>query len=142
MKQILFLFLLMRGLYAHIDEATLYAFSDKCMGCHDTYEKNDKAPPLIAVNQVYLRLHDNNHTKASERMRIFLTKPTKEKTLMKPAVKLFGVMPDLSLTFKEIEDFTEVLIETEFEIPDWFDKHYKSHELNQSSALHESDYGN
>ena len=118
--------------FAHIDEKVLYAFEAKCMGCHDTYEKNDKAPPLIAVNQVYLRLHDNNMTQAIERMRGFLSEPSKEKALMKPAVKLFGVMPDLDLNSTEIEEFSQVLIETEFEIPEWFDSHYKSHELNKT----------
>jgi len=43
---------------------------------------------------------------------------------MKPAVKLFGVMPKLDLNSTEIEDFAQVLIETEFEIPDWFEEHY------------------
>jgi len=119
-------------LYAHIDEKVLYAFEAKCMGCHDTYEKNDKAPPLIAVNQVYLRLHDNNMTQAMERMKLFLAEPTKEKALMKPAVKLFGVMPSLELNSTEIEEFSQVLIETEFEIPKWFEEHYRSHELNKT----------
>ncbi|MCH9739979.1 MAG: hypothetical protein K0U38_03940 [Epsilonproteobacteria bacterium] len=119
-------------LQAHIDDKVLYAFEAKCMSCHDTYKKNDKAPPLVAVNQVYLRLADGNFSKAMERMKTFLTKPTKEKTLMKPAVKLFGVMPNLELNSTEVEDFSQVLVETEFEIPDWFDGHYKSHELNKT----------
>ena len=101
------------------------------MSCHDTYEKNKKAPPLIAVNQVYLRLADGNMTVAMDRMKTFLAAPTKEGTLMKPAVKLFGVMPKLELTEEEIRDFTQVLVETEFEIPEWFDEHYKTHDLTK-----------
>ncbi len=41
-------------------------------------------------------------------------------------------MPKLDLNTTEIEDFSEVLVETEFEIPDWFNKHYKGHDLNKS----------
>lgn len=118
--------------HAHIDDEVLYAFEKKCMGCHDTYKKNKLAPPLVAVNQVYLRLHEQNMSKAMERMKTFLTSPDENNTLMKPAVKLFGVMPKLDLNSTEIADFSQVMIETEFEIPDWFDAHYKSHELNKT----------
>jgi len=112
------------------------------MSCHDTYEKNKMAPPLIAVNQVYLRLSDGNMTVAMERMKTFLAAPSKEGTLMKPAVKLYGVMPKMQLTEEEMRDFAQVLIETEYEIPEWFDDHYKTHDLkkpqgnNSSQKLH------
>ena len=59
-----------------------------------------------------------------EKMKKFLVTPDENRTLMKPAVKLFGVMPKLDLNSTEIEDFAQVLIETEFEIPDWFEEHY------------------
>ena len=118
-------------LNAHVDEKVLYAFEQACMSCHDTYEKNKIAPPLIAVNQVYLRLADGNMTVAMERMKRFLAAPSKEMTLMKPAVKLYGVMPKMELTEEEMRDFAQVLVETEFEIPEWFDDHYKTHELKK-----------
>ena len=118
-------------LHAHVDEKVLYAFEKACMSCHDTYEKNKIAPPLIAVNQVYLLLADGNMTVAMERMKTFLAAPSKEATLMKPAVKLFGVMPKIELTQEELRDFAQVLVETEFEIPEWFDEHYKTHELKK-----------
>ena len=118
-------------LHAHVDEKVLYAFEKACMSCHDTYKKNKKAPPLIAVNQVYLRLADGNMTVAMERMKHFLSDPGKELTLMKPAVKLYGVMPKLELTEEEMRDYVQVLVETEFEIPEWFDEHCKTHELKK-----------
>ncbi len=140
MKTILVLVMLCGAtiLNAHIDEKVLYAFEKACMSCHDTYEKNKKAPPLIAVNQVYLRLADGNITVAMERMKNFLTNPVKENTLMKPAVKLFGVMPKIQLTEEEIRDYAQVLVETEFEIPEWFDDHYKTHELKKPQEDHGS----
>ncbi len=118
-------------LHAHVDEKVLYAFEKACMSCHDTYEKNKIAPPLVAVNQVYMRLSDGNMTVAMERMKTFLAAPSKDKILMKPAVKLYGVMPKIELTEEEMRDFSQVLIETEFEIPEWFDAHYKTHELKK-----------
>ena len=133
MKTILLLVSLwsMTTLSAHVDEKVLYAFEQTCMSCHDSYEKNKKAPPLIAVNQVYMRLADGNMTVAMDRMKRFLANPSKKRTLMKPAVKLFGVMPKISLTKEELRDFSQVLVETEFEIPEWFDEHYKTHALKK-----------
>jgi len=139
MKSILLLVFLgsLTFLYAHVDEKVLYAFEKVCMACHNTYEKNKKAPPLIAVNQVYLRLADGNMTVAMERIKTFLAAPSKERTLMKPAVKLFGVMPKLELTEEEIRDYAQVLVETEFEIPEWFDEHYKTHDLKKPQESNE-----
>ena len=133
MKTLLFIAILWSAtiLNAHVDEKVLYAFEKACMSCHDTYEKNKIAPPLIAVNQVYMRLADGNMTVAMERMKSFLAAPSKEMTLMKPAVKLYGVMPKMQLTEEEIRDFSQVLVETEFEIPEWFDDHYKTHDLKK-----------
>jgi hypothetical protein len=133
MKTILLLTSLLgaTALHAHVDEKVLYAFEKACMSCHDTYEKNKKAPPLVAVNQVYLRLADGNITVAMERIKTFLAAPSKERTLMKPAVKLFGVMPKIELTGEEMRDYAQVLVETEFDIPEWFDEHYKTHELKK-----------
>ena len=128
----------MTALHAHVDEKVLYAFEKVCMSCHDTYEKNKKAPPLIAVNQVYLRLADGNMTAAMERMKRFLAAPGIEGALMKPAVKLFGMMPNIGLTQEEIRDYAQVLVETEFEIPEWFDEHYKTHELKKPHEDHGS----
>jgi len=130
-KLFLFTLFVWTTLNAHVDEKVLYAFEKACMSCHDTYEKNKKAPPLVAVNQVYLRLTDGNMTVAMERIKTFLATPSKDRTLMKPAVKLFGVMPKIELTQEEMRDYAQVLVETEFEIPEWFDEHYKTHELKK-----------
>ncbi len=131
MKIILLLVALLSAtmLHSHIDEKVLYAFEKACMSRHNTYEKNKKAPPLIAVNQVYLRLFDGNMTLAMDRVEGFLALPDKKSALMKPAIELFGVMPKLELTQEEMRDYAQVLVETEFEMPEWFEEHYKTHKL-------------
>lgn len=131
MKFLIFTVLLSSWLYSHINEAVLYDFEARCMVCHDTYKQNDKAPPLVAINQVYLKLHDHNHTVARSKIKAFLEKPTHQKALMKPAIKLYGLMPKISLDDNQTSDFAEVLIETEFEIPKWFEKHYQDHKLKK-----------
>ena len=101
------------------------------MVCHNTYKRNKKAPPLVAINQVYLRVYDNNWSIAQEQIKEFLENPTKSNLIMKPAFKKFGLMPQLTFDINDTKDFAQVLIETEFEIPDWFNAHYKEHNLTK-----------
>lgn len=115
---------------AHIDDEVLYDFEKRCMVCHDTYEKTEMAPPIIAIHRIY-KDRTKNDIKKSEKMIVdFLSEPSKEKGLMKPAMKLFGVMPKQELTQEQMQNFSEVIMELEYEQPEWFEKHYKSHKLN------------
>lgn len=119
------------SLYAHVDEAVLIDFEKRCMGCHKAYEKNDLAPPIVAVQQVHMRLSDNNMTRAMQSIMTFLKTPNEKNALMKPAVKLYKLMPKFDLNATEIKNYSEVIIDTEFDMPDWFDEHYKSHKLEK-----------
>jgi len=111
------------------------AFERKCQSCHDGYAKNTLAPPIFAVQQVYLRLAQQDIEKAKKRMIYFLKNPKLEYTLMKPAVKLYSVMPNLNLSDKEASDFTKVILETKFSLPKWFNEHYKGHKLKSLNNI-------
>lgn len=100
------------------------------MSCHNTYSKNETAPPIIAINQIYTKYSNNNLELSKKMIKSFLSNPSKEKALMKPAIKLYNLMPKQDLTTEQIDDFAEVILETNYEIPDWFDSHFKSHKLN------------
>ncbi|MEA3419869.1 MAG: hypothetical protein U9Q90_10780 [Campylobacterota bacterium] len=134
MKIVLFVCLAGALLQAHVDENVLYDFEKRCMTCHDTYNRNKIAPPLVSVNQMYLRIFDGNATAASERMKAFLSTPSKKLAVLQPAVKLFGVMPKQKLSSEDIENFVEVLLTTEFEIPDWVNEHIESHKREEKEA--------
>lgn len=114
-----------------LSSGVIIGFESKCMSCHDGFTKNKFAPPIIAVQQVYLRLANKDMKKAKERMIAFLEEPKKDKTLMKPAVKLYGVMPNLGLSKQEIEAYTKLVLETKFQMPAWFNDHFKSHKLKK-----------
>lgn len=114
------------------------AFERKCQSCHAGYIKNTLAPPILAVQQVYLRLSQHDIEKASKRMIYFLKNPKHEYALMKPAIKLYNLMPDLNLSDKEASDFTKVILETKFSLPKWFNKHYKSHKLESPKSTHKN----
>ena len=129
-KLLLLSFYLCSSLFAHVDQEVLRNFENRCMVCHDTYSKNDIAPPIIAINQIYAKSTQNNLPLSKKMIKSFLFNPTKEKALMEPAIKLYNLMPKQDLTTKQIDDFAEVILETNYEIPDWFDNHFKSHSLN------------
>lgn len=129
-KILLFLIFIFNYSFCHVDQEALFNFEKKCMICHDTYKKNDLAPPVVAINQIYIKKTKGDLLRAKKMIVSFLDNPSNKKALMKPAIKIFGLMPKQNITKKEIEDFADVILETDFEIPDWFDDHFKSHKLN------------
>ncbi len=134
MKYLIYLILfLLNNLYAHIDQKVLYEFEAKCMICHNTYKKNDTAPPVVAVQQMYMRNTSNNKDISKQLIARFLAYPTHKKALMKPAIELYGLMPQQNLSVEQIANFAQVIIDTEFEVPDWFDGHYKSHKFKKNN---------
>ncbi|MEA3353247.1 MAG: hypothetical protein U9Q33_05495 [Campylobacterota bacterium] len=60
----------------------------------------------------------------------FLEAPTHQKALMKPAIKLFDLMPKQILSHNQMINFSEVLMELDYEEPQWFNEHFESHKLN------------
>ncbi len=116
--------------YAHVDDKVLYDFKNRCMICHDTYDKTDMAPPIVAVNRIYTEYSQNNLPEAKKAIISFLENPTEKKALMKPAVKIYGVMPLQLLTLQQRGDFADVILELDYGSPEWFEDHYKSHQLN------------
>ena len=115
---------------AHVDDKVLYDFKNRCMICHDTYDKTDMAPPIVAVNRIYTEYSQNNLPEAKKAIISFLENPNEKKALMKPAVKIYGVMPLQLLTPQQRGDFADVILELDYGSPEWFEDHYKSHQLN------------
>lgn len=122
--------ILMLSLNAHFDENDLYSFEKKCSICHDTYVQNDFAPPIVAINQRYKKFYGKNLDLSVAKIRDFLIEPNYKKAIMSPAIKLYDLMPKQKLSQKEIEAFSEIIMLLDFEVPEWFDKHYESHNLN------------
>ncbi len=119
------------GLQAHVTLEAFKIFEPRCTACHRIFDRNDKAPPLVAVHQVYLRLNDNNIGRAFAAARSFLVAPEHKKALMKPALKLYGLMPKMDMNASEADEYAHALVEIEFEISDWFEEHYRSHKLGR-----------
>ncbi len=104
-------------------------FEQKCNVCHDATGKKESeiiAPPFHAVRMVYMKSSmDKNDF--IETMKDWTHKPDSTKSLMKPAIKLFGVMPYQKFDDKEIDLILEYVYKTEFPKPKWFDLHQEMH---------------
>lgn len=117
-----------------LPKQVIQAFQQKCQACHNGLLKNELAPPIVSVQQVYLKLSKGSKGRAKQRMALFLKNPSADKALMKPAVKLFGVMPNLGLNDQEIINFTTLILDSQFIIPEWFGEHFKSHDLKAPTS--------
>jgi hypothetical protein len=103
-------------------------FEQKCQVCHNlgTTEAEIIAPPFFAVRKQYLQFSmDKNDF--IETMTDFVKKPDAEKSLMKPAVEQFKVMPYQPFKEEEIALIVEYIYRTEMPKPSWFDSHETLH---------------
>ena len=134
MKYLFFSLLFLLPLSAHFDEQDLKNFEKKCMVCHDTYVQNDMAPPIIAINQRYKKYYGDIDLSINK-IRDFLLSPSHKNAIMQPAIKLYNLMPKQVLNDKELESYPEIIMLLEYDVPEWFDKHYKSHDLKDKNNL-------
>ena len=134
MKYLLLILFFLLPLSAHFDEKDLNNFEKKCMVCHDTYVQNDLAPPIIAINQRYKKYYGDINLSINK-IRDFLISPSHEKAIMKPAIKLYNLMPKQVLNDKELESYPEIIMLLDYDVPEWFDEHYKSHDLKDKNDL-------
>jgi hypothetical protein len=105
-------------------------FEQKCNVCHvATGKKESKiiAPPFHAVRLMYMRSAMDKED-FIETMRSWTNDPDSTKTLMKPAIQLFGVMPYQKIDQKELDLILEYVYKTEFSEPKWFDMHLELHD--------------
>ena len=132
MKYLFFTLFTFLSLNAHFDDTDLSMFEKKCMICHDTYKKNDIAPPIIAINQRYKKFYGNIDLSINK-IKDFLILPTHKKAIMQPAIKLYNLMPKQKLNKKELEAYPEIIMLLDYQVPQWFDEHYKSHNLKDNN---------
>lgn len=130
MKYLIITTLLITNLFSHFDDSDLNDFEKKCMICHDTYDKNETAPPIIAINQRYKKVYKELDLSINK-IREFLIEPKHEKAIMQPAIKLYGLMPKQQLNEQQLLAFPEIVMMLDYEVPQWFDEHYKSHEFKE-----------
>jgi|APTNR8051073442_1049403.scaffolds.fasta_scaffold94905_1 cytochrome c2 len=103
-------------------------FDQKCQVCHNLgkTEKTIIAPPFYAVRMMYMKSSMDKADFVST-MTDYVNQPDSTKSMMKPAVKRFGVMPKQAFKPEELALIIDYLYRTEMIKPDWFDTHAAMH---------------
>lgn len=98
----------------------------KCYLCHNpSVPENGQriAPPMVAVKAHYLDVYKDKESFVKGIME-FVKSPSEEKTMMRGAVRRFGLMPTQQFPEEEIRKIAEYLYDYQIEEPDWFKEHW------------------
>jgi hypothetical protein len=97
-----------------------------CYSCHSPTAEMDMrmAPPMEAVKMHYKEKY-NNQKDFVNAIWEFTHKPEESKSLMKGAVRKFGLMPYVPYKEEDIRLIATYIYNNELEKPDWFDDHLK-----------------
>ncbi|MEC7263926.1 MAG: DUF3365 domain-containing protein [Bacteroidota bacterium] len=98
----------------------------KCYVCHNpSVPENGQriAPPMVAVKAHYLDVYKERGAFVKGIME-FVKTPSEEKTMMRGAVRRFGLMPAQQFPEEEIRKIAEYLYDYQIEEPDWFKEHW------------------
>lgn len=104
-----------------------------CVSCHsagDSHEQQmaGRAPPMWGVRDHYLKAYPERAAFVRE-MVAYLTKPDAKRSLMKGAVKRFGVMPVHPLSATQLEGAAQAVFEAAgFAAPAWWEAHRREHD--------------
>lgn len=116
---------------AHADDKTLVAqgfevFNDVCMACHNDEdgEGERQAPPMVMVKDRYARLGAREAFVAA--VSAYVVQPSERKSLMRGAVRNFGLMPELGVSEEDARAVAEFLYATDFTMPDWMAAHMEA----------------
>ncbi len=98
----------------------------QCMACHVVDGQGGEkkaAPPMYAVWHHYLQAHPEKKDFVAA-VTSWLNQPHKDQSVMKGAVKKFGVMEKLDITEAQSLSVAEHLYDRAFELPGWYVAHY------------------
>ena len=113
-----------------------------CYSCHSPNAGMDMriAPPMAGVKMHYLEMYENEEEFVNA-IWSFLENPEEDKSLMKGAVRKFGLMPYVPYQEEDIKSIASYIYNNELEKPDWFDQHVKGRHgkmkhKNQGNTTH------
>lgn len=120
----------------HADEKTADVVEGKklmethCYLCHspDAAENQGRiGPPMVAIKAHYIDKKGYSKDEFIEKMTSFVQNPTKDKAILKGAVKKHGLMPKQDFPIGSVEKIAAYLYEYKIEEPQWFQSHWQSH---------------
>ena len=97
-----------------------------CYACHSPTAEMDMrmAPPMIAVKMHYTKEYANQEDFVNAIWK-YMQKPEEEKSLMKRAVKRFGLMPYVPYKEEDIKSIANYIYNNDLDKPEWFEEHKK-----------------
>tara|TARA_R110000744_G_scaffold169588_3_gene287504 strand:+ start:2419 stop:3423 length:1005 start_codon:yes stop_codon:yes gene_type:complete len=98
----------------------------KCYLCHNpSAPENGQriGPPMVAVKAHYLDVYKDRESFVAGVME-FVKSPSEENTMMRGAVRRFGLMPSQQFAEDEIRKIAEYIYDYQIEEPDWFKSHW------------------
>ena len=107
-----------------------------CLSCHaasPTHEQQKKglAPPMWGVRDHYLEHHGDLEA-FTHAIAAWVPHPEGEKSLMRGAVKRFGVMPGLSLPESQLSEIATLIYHgVNVEKPIWWEEHQRNHHSHE-----------
>jgi cytochrome c553 len=108
---------------------------NKCYTCHSPKVAKEYvlAPPMIAVKEAYNESYANEEefVKAFQQ---FLSKPSKDKAIMKEAVEKHGLMPYQGSSEEEIKMIAKYIYLNDIEKPNWWNNENVSSDKEMSFA--------
>ena len=101
-----------------------------CYLCHSPNAAENEgriAPPMVAIKARYIDKGGLNKEEFVKQLTEFVKQPTKEKALMRGAVKKHGLMPKQDFPKGSLEKIAEFMFDYQIEEPKWFKAHWESH---------------
>ncbi len=110
-----------------------------CYSCHSPTAGMDSrlAPPMIAVKNHYSKKYTSKEEFVTA-MISFIQNPTKEKSLMKGAIKKFGLMSQMNFEEEKLKKIVTYIYENEISKPEWFDEHHQEKHQKKSENKEET----
>ncbi|ORU91591.1 MAG: hypothetical protein A6F70_00505 [Cycloclasticus sp. symbiont of Bathymodiolus heckerae] len=109
-------------------EAGRQLFEQNCAVCHGgTGGMNMSkrlAPPMMGVRMHYIKKYPDKESFVGAIVS-WVEKPEKDKSLIKMAVRKFGLMPLIPVTQDDVENIAEYIFEGKLDRPEGFDEHVK-----------------
>jgi len=119
-----FLALSFSATYAEEDTEKLY--QQHCAACHGqtTNGQSRIAPPIFAVKNHYLAVHDDELTFV-DAIKSWVANPQEEDSLMKGAIRHFNLMPKIPVAEEDVSKIAEYIFSDKVAIPEAYKRHYQ-----------------
>lgn len=106
---------------------------NKCYSCHSPKVAKEYllAPPMVEVKEAYLKKFKTEKDFING-FKTFLSKPTKDKAIMKNSVEKHGLMPFQGSSKEEVSIIAKYIFNNDIAKPDWWNKNEDSSNTEMS----------